>query len=65
MLSINGIKLKYWQLFWRYQMNSSVEREGTPGRYEPPILSRQTEPQSCSNEHAQYIKMCLCNIGGF
>ena len=43
-------------------------RKGTPGllepplcRHEPPRFARQTEPLLCSNEHAQYIKMCLCN----
>ena len=34
-------------------------------RHEPPRFAKQTEPQLCSNEHAQHIKMCLCNTGGF
>ena len=47
-------------------------REGTPGRHEPPLcrhepprVAKQTKPPLCSNEHAQNIKMCLCNTGGF
>ena len=43
-------------------------REGSPGRHEPslyrhepPRFARQTEPQLCRYEHAQNIKMCLCN----
>ena len=32
----------------------------------PDLLDRPlTEPPLCRNEHAQYIKMCLCNTGGF
>ena len=47
-------------------------REGTPGRHEPlqcrhepPRVARQTKPPLCRNEHAQHIKMCLCNTEGF
>ena len=50
----------------------SSTREGTPGRHEPPLcrhepprVVRQTKPPLCRNEHAQHIKMCLCNTGGF
>ena len=45
---------------------STCTREGTHGRYEPPLcrhepprFARQTEPQLCRNKHALYNKMCL------
>ena len=34
-------------------------------RHEPPRFPRQTKPPLGRNIHAQYIKMCLCNTGGF
>ena len=40
-------------------------REGTPGRHDPPLCRYETPrfagPQKCCNEHAQHVKMCLCN----
>ena len=56
----------------KIEVSQSYKKEGTPGRHEPPLyknepprFARQTEPQLCSNEHAEYIKMCLYNTGGF
>ena len=53
-------------------MNTTLAREGTPRRPEPPLcrhtpprFARHTEPPLCRYEHAQYIKMYLCNTGGF
>ena len=56
----------------KFTGNTVVTREGTPGRHEPPLCRHEpprvawkTKPPLCRNEHAQHIKMCLCNTEGF
>ena len=57
---------------FRPSASSQTRGGGTPGRHEPslcrhkpPRFAKQAKPQLYSNQHAQYIKMCLCNTGGF
>ena len=65
------IPLLYSKFLFTF-FSASPKSGGTPRRHEPllhkhepPRFARQTKPPLCSTEHAQYIKMCLCNTGGF
>ena len=61
MHSINGIKLKYWKLFWRYQCNSTVERDR-----EPPVATTlryadTSLPYLLGRPSLNYAVMTMCN----